>query len=69
MDTILVKCKPCCMCGNQAVLEVNREAFEAWRNGSKFVQDAFPDMPADQREQLISGTCGPCYDRLFGTEE
>ena len=30
------------------------------------IQEEFPDASADEREQLISGVCGPkCWDSMF----
>jgi hypothetical protein len=28
------------------------------------VQDAFPSMPREHRELLVSGTCSACFDRI-----
>lgn len=60
----LVTTYPCVMCGkpSQFVLEANK--IMAVMEG-EFVQNAFPFMPADQRETLISGTHGECFDKLF----
>lgn len=33
------------------------------------VQDAFPDLPKEQRELFISKTCPQCWDEIFGVEE
>src|SRR5215471_12864312 len=32
--------------------------FKAWLNGSKLIQEALPDLSADDREILMTG-CGP----------
>lgn len=29
------------------------------------IQVAMPELSADDRELLISGTCGPCFDKMF----
>lgn len=29
------------------------------------IQDAIPSLSVDDRELLISGICGPCFDSLF----
>jgi len=49
-------------------LVVEEDAFKRWQAGA-FVQDAFPNMPADDREKLVTGTCGPCWDDMFSEEE
>lgn len=33
------------------------------------VQDAFPMLSPEERELMISGICGPCWDVLFPEEE
>jgi hypothetical protein len=47
---------------------VNVDDYNQWQGG-KLVQDAFPYLSADEREILISGTCGPCFDAMFSEEE
>lgn len=63
-DTINVKTKPCCVCGKQHDFVLNREKFLQWQDGAK-IQNVFSEMSIDDREILISGTCGPCFDKLF----
>ena len=58
----------CCRCKDQVELKVVQADYEAWENG-KLIQDAMPYLSADEREVLISGTCGPCFDKMFGSEE
>jgi hypothetical protein len=52
------------MCHGFKVFEVSAEAYKRWNNGA-MIQDAFPEMSADDRERMISGTCGPCWNQLF----
>ena len=33
--------------------------------GGVLVQDAFPSLSPEEREQMISGICGKCFDSLF----
>ena len=48
------------------VFNVPAEAIVKWNNGrGAFVQDAFPMLSADDRERLVTGICGPCWERLF----
>ena len=49
-------------------MQVHVEDVTAWENG-ELIQNAMPYLSADEREVLISGTCGPCFDRMFGGEE
>lgn len=39
-------------------------ALMCWLRGA-LVTRAFPDLSADDRELLISGTCPSCYKRLY----
>ena len=55
----------CPFCHTNDEIPVKQEAFEAWSNGG-LIQDTCPELSADQREQLITGICGPCWDRSFG---
>jgi hypothetical protein len=61
---MLIKTKPCPGCKRVRTLEVSEEDFERWRNGT-LIQRAFPELTADEREGLITGYCGPCWDKLF----
>lgn len=54
----------CAQCNTTQTLYVDPDDVEKWHNGA-YVQDAFPYLRADQRELLISQTCGTCWDRLF----
>ena len=56
------------VCKNQVEMQVYVEDVTAWENGD-LIQNAMPYLSADEREVLISGTCGPCFDRMFGSEE
>ena len=55
---------PCVACGTIVKLFLNWEDFQAWQDG-ELVQDAFPYLSADEREMLISGICGTCFDKIF----
>tara|TARA_R100000908_G_C3725229_1_gene126532 strand:+ start:553 stop:765 length:213 start_codon:yes stop_codon:yes gene_type:complete len=59
---------PCRLCQETTDLEVNFQGFVNWKAG-EFIQDALPELSADERELLISGTCGTCFDALFPSED
>jgi hypothetical protein len=40
-------------------------AYEA----GELIQRAMPDVSEDERELLISGVCGQCFDELFKEAE
>ena len=59
---------PCPWCLKEATLEVPFEGYQAWQRGD-LVQNALPDLSADEREMLISGVCPACWDEQFGSDE
>lgn len=59
---------PCRLCKEVTDLTVNIEGFVAWQGG-KLIQDALPELSADQRELLISGTCDKCWNEMFPSDE
>jgi RNase P subunit RPR2 len=56
----------CHNCGDTHCVNVNAEKYFQWKEGGVLIQNAFPDMSADNRELLISMTCGKCWDEMFG---
>lgn len=65
MDTFFVICREC---SKRYEFEISREDYYDWKAG-KYVQDAFPYLTDDQRELLVSQTCGPCFDEMFPEED
>lgn len=63
-DYVTIKTHPCRWCGEAAVVVVLRDHYSRWRAG-ELVQVAFPEMPADQRELLVSGTHPKCWDEMW----
>ena len=58
----------CRQCKESVEMTVNRQDMVDW-TGGKYIQDAMPYLSADERELLISGTCGTCFDNMFGGDE
>lgn len=58
----------CPMCGDTAILSLPEAGYEAWQNGA-MIQNALPDLDADDRERLISGICPSCWDKMFGAPD
>jgi hypothetical protein len=59
---------PCIYCGTEQSIRLDAEAAIKFREGG-FAQDCFPTLSADQREFLISGICGKCWNEMFPDEE
>jgi len=58
----------CGQCRIPSLVTVNTNSLNRWIDGD-YVQTAFPDMNPATREQLVSGTCGPCWDKMWEVEE
>ena len=59
---------PCRLCQETTDLKVNFQGFVNWKSG-ELIQDALPELSCDERELLISGTCGTCFEELFPSED
>lgn len=55
----------CNVCDNHVTVPVHPMQVHQWRVSGEFVQNYFPDLPLNDRELLLSGTCGSCFDRMF----
>ena len=64
-DSITEACRKC---GDRHTMLVCITDYADWQMG-KYIQDAMPYLSADERELLISGICGPCFDKMFGDSE
>lgn len=60
---MIVNTMPCVECGKTSMLTVDDEGYARWKGG-ELVQVAFPDLDADQRELLMSGTHAHCWERI-----
>lgn len=60
--------KQCQVCRKSSVMTVDSDAYNRWKDGM-LVQKAFPDMPAPEREMLITGTHPECWTKMFSSEE
>ena len=58
----------CNTCEETECLLVDRQDFIDWRGG-KYIQDAMPYLSVDERELMISRTCGVCFDKMFEGDE
>jgi hypothetical protein len=58
----------CEMCTRKFKITAGRAGFIAWRKG-ELIQKALPELPKEDRELLVSGTCSSCFDKLFAGEE
>ena len=59
-----VTTKRCMICGKTGTVSVSSAGHRRWLQGA-LIQNALPDLDADQREQLISGTHPACWGELY----
>lgn len=57
----------CLECGQVITVSITDQQDQAWRNG-ELIQKAMPEVSADDREFLISGICGGCFDLMWQEE-
>ena len=55
----------CWKCESVITIQAALEDIQAWQDGT-MVKDAMPYLNAGERELLISRTCDPCFDKMFG---
>lgn len=57
--------KKCMTCDYQLDLPVTDEQYEKLTNGNAHIQDVLSHVNPDDRELLVSGICGKCFDKIF----
>lgn len=60
--------KRCFCCGQNKVVEMDSQAYTRWMDG-EHIQDVAPQLSVDDRELLISGVCGTCFDTMFANDD
>lgn len=65
MKTVTIECG---ICHQKHEVTAPESEFSAWESGA-LIQRAMPSLNDNQRELLISETCGPCFDSLFEEDE
>ncbi len=51
------------------VLPITPAQYLGWLRNDKLIQDAFPQLSADQREFMLSGSTPEEWDQAFGEDE
>jgi len=67
-ELILIQTPTCIYCRNKSELEVVKDHYDAWKNGT-LIQNAFPEVSADTREMLKTGIHPDCWDTMFKEED
>lgn len=55
----------CAHCDHQEVVEVTDHQFTLINNRRGLIQNIAPELTPDQRELIISQTCGKCWEAMF----
>lgn len=63
--TVNVPTPECIQCGKPGIIVMPFIAFINWQFNKVYIQIAWPEGTAAEREQLINGVHGPCFDELF----
>ena len=54
----------CLTCGETTTITANASDVIAWQTG-ELIQDVLGYLSKEERELLISKTCGKCFDEMF----
>ena len=60
-----IRCK---MCDQLTILLLDPNDIKEWQEGAH-IQDVFNHLSEGERELLISGICGTCFDNIFKEDE
>lgn len=60
-----IRTPQCGVCGETSMMDVDENNYRAWKFGSTLLQDAFPQMPKEEREVLKTGIHPACWLKLF----
>ena len=74
LDTQSIRREPnafvqCRHCGRFFELPVSEKEINKWRCSDELIQVRFPELTAEQRELILSGICGECWNKLFPEDE
>lgn len=58
----------CQRCEGVFTLYIDTVDLGSWIAGEGYIQDIMPYLTNSERELLISGYCGKCFDKIFNIE-
>lgn len=58
----------CPVCRKVYTVRVPHEGFIKWKNGGR-IQECMPSLSNEDREALITGICGDCWNRMYGEDD
>jgi hypothetical protein len=57
----------CVQCGRRVEIVCTKQQLANWQRG-QLIQVALSNVPAEDREMLITGICGLCWKKMFAKE-
>ena len=66
MAPTIMKEVTCRICNTKHIILVPAAGYFKWARGQAKIQHALPSLSDDERELLMSGICGRCFDKMFG---
>lgn len=64
--TITIK-TTCGFCQEEKSITVSESGYNLWKQGT-LIQDALPELTTEERELLMTNTCGHCWKQIFDCE-
>jgi hypothetical protein len=68
LSAYAVTSRPCPTCNESLTIEISTEKMFLYNQGG-YVQDVLNNFDVDVRERFITGTCGTCWNAIFGSDE
>lgn len=65
MATVTIKTPTCIVCRKPGEIVLTEDQYNRLKSGAA-IQEALPELTADERELLISGIHPNCWDEMFG---
>lgn len=59
----------CESCRKKSVFYIPEDQWLRWSQLGTLIQTAIPSLSDSERELLISGICGKCFDELFADDD
>ena len=68
MSNTITKTYECDHCDHAEDITFKFDDYAHWKDGG-LIQDDLDNLTPNQRELMLSRTCGKCFDEMFSSEE
>ena len=58
----------CPKCNGTNEVRFSLDSYRRWNQGA-LIQEAIPELNADEREMLMTGICPGCWDKMFPEDD